>query len=120
VNPYLLLIAGIAWVASIGAAGWIAYGAGKDHETAIQAREDRAVAIATDAAASAAAGAIARIEIKQVTIRQQLEREVREKTVFRDCRAGDDVVRMLNAAAGAASAASAAGDGQLPRSGAAR
>ena len=75
-NPYLLLGAGLLWVASIAAAGWWAYGAGQDSELATQAREDRTAAIATESAASAAAAAINRIEVKHVTVRQQLEREV--------------------------------------------
>jgi len=48
-NPYALL----------AAAGWWAYGAGRDAELATQAREDRAVAVATDAAAKLPSAALA-------------------------------------------------------------
>ncbi|MDY0748492.1 hypothetical protein SNE35_28590 [Paucibacter sp. R3-3] len=116
-NPYALLAAGGVWIGSIAAAGWWAYGAGRDAELATQAREDRAAVVATDAAASAAANAISHIEVKNVQIRQPLETIVRTETVFRDCRSGPDALRLLNSTPGIAAAASAADDGQLPASG---
>jgi len=109
----------LLWAASVAGAVWWGYERGQEHELAIQAREDRAAAVATGAAASAAARAIAKIDVKQVTIRQQLEREVREKTVFRDCHSGHDAVRLLNALP-AIDPASAPFGGELPASGAAR
>ena len=118
-NPYTLLGGVLLWVASIAAAGAWSYNAGKDAEIATQAREDRAAAVATQAAASAAAHAISQIEVRNVTIRQPLETIVRTEQVFRDCRSGPDAQRLLNSTPGVAPAASAAGDGQLPASGAA-
>lgn len=121
-SPYALLVAGGLWLASVVAAGWWAYGAGKNAELATQAREDRAAAVATEAAARAAASAISKIEVKHVTLRQQLEREVQTREVFRECRSGPAAVGMLNASPGiaAASAASSPGGGQLPGIGATR
>lgn len=120
-NPYAIAAGLVLWAASVLGAGWWAYGAGKDAELATQAREDRAAQVARDAATSAAAAAISRIEVKNVTVRQPLETIVRTEQVFRDCRSGPDAVRLLNATPGvAAPAASAAGDGQLPGTGAAR
>ncbi len=117
-NPYLLLASGLVWAASLAGTAWWFYDAGRSAELATQAREERAALVASDAAASAAAAAIAKIEVKHVTVRQQLEREVNTREVFRECRSGADAVRMLNAAPGIAPAASAAGGGQLPAAGA--
>jgi hypothetical protein len=120
-NPYTLLGVGALWVASVAAAGWWAYGAGQDAESAAQAREERAAVIGAQAAASAAAAAISRIEVRNVTVNKALEREVLTREVFRDCRSGAAAMQLLNATPGiAAGAASAPGDGELPASGAAR
>jgi hypothetical protein len=113
-NPYTLLGAVLLWVASVAAAGWWAYGAGQDSEVATQAREDKAVAIATQAATHAAAAAISKIEVRNVTVRQPLETIVRTEQVFTDCRSGPDAVRLLNSTPGIAAAASAPGRGELP------
>lgn len=113
-NPYFLLASVIAWAASVGGAFFYGQGIGKDSEIATQSREDKVAVIATEAAASAAAYAISKLEIKHATIRQTLQREVIEKPVFRDCRSGADAARMLNDTIGAPAAASAASGGQLP------
>ncbi len=110
-NPYALLAGLGIWAASVLGAGWWAYGAGKDSEIATQAREDRAAAVATEAATSAAATAISKIEVKNVQIRQPLETIIRTEKVFQDCRSGPNAVRLLNATPGIAPAASAPGDG---------
>lgn len=121
-NPYAILAASGLWLASVAAAGWWAYGAGRNAELATQVREDRVAAVATQAAASAAAGAISKIEVKNVTVRQQLEREIQTHEVYRDCRSGPAAVGLLNATPGIAAAApaSAPGGGQLPGAGASR
>jgi hypothetical protein len=119
-NPYAILAALVLWASSVVAAGWWAYGTGRDHELATQAREDHAAQVSRDAAAQAAAKAIAAIEVKNVTIRQPLETIVRTEQVFRDCRSGPDAVRLLNGTPGIAAAASAASGGELPASGPAR
>ena len=113
-TPYGLLGGALLWAASIAAAGWWAYGAGRDAEVATQAREDKTAARATEAAAAAAALAISKIEVRNVVVNKQLEREVFTREVFRDCRSGADAVRLLNATPGVAPAASAPGGGQLP------
>lgn len=111
---YGAMAAGLLWVASVAAAGWWAYGAGKDSELATQAREDRTAVVASAAAASAAAAAINRIEVKHVTVTQALQREVIDRPVYRDCRSGDDAVRLFNSAIEGAASQPGAGGGQLP------
>jgi hypothetical protein len=94
VNPYALLVGGIAFLAAVGGAGWQGYRMGRDAEIAAQAREDRAV----QAALKVTAEAIAAIEVKHVTIKQRAETEIREVPVYRDCRNTDVGLQLINAA----------------------
>jgi hypothetical protein len=115
-----ILVVGAVWAGTLVAAGWWAYGAGQNHEIAARSREDRAASASAQIAAAAAAEAISKIEVKHVTLRTHLEREIQTREVFRDCRSGDDARRLLNASPGVAPAASAPGGGELPVSGPAR
>ena len=97
-NPYSILCALVL-------AGALAFGAyvqgrkdGRNACLAAEARDEKVAQIAGAAAAASAAEAISQIEVKHVTIRQQLETQVREIPVFRDCHAPADSVRKLNAA----------------------
>ena len=107
-NPYLLLGGVITWAASIAGAFFYGHGVGRDMEIAIQARENKVATIATEAAASAVAYSLSKMQVKNVTIRQQLETQVRENTVYRDCKLDAGAVRLLNSSPGIAPAASAA------------
>jgi len=119
-NPWALLGILLAVGALTGGAYWQGRRDGENSEIASRQRVEDVRTAATEAAASAVAAGIARIEVKNTTIRQTLEREVRENTVYRDCRSGPGPVGLLNATEGIAPAASAPGDGKLPASGAAR
>lgn len=112
-NPYILLAIFIAWAASIGGAGYLAYGAGQDKCIAEQARD----AVVAQIASEAAAEAIAKIEVKHTTVRQATETIVRENPVFRDCRSGDAARVLFNSAIPAESSAD---PGKLPASDATR
>lgn len=101
-NLTAVLVTALLWGASVAGAGWWAYGAGQDHCEAAQARDDRVAQVAYDSAASATASAIAKIEIKNTTITQKMQKEVYEKTVYRDCHSGPDAVRLLNSTISAA------------------
>lgn len=115
--PYLWLGIGVAWVASVAGAGWVAYDAGKDNEIAARVREDRAASAAAQIAATAAAEAISKIEVQRVEITQPVLREVRERTVYRECRHTPDGMRGVNAALTGTS--EPAGGGELPAASAA-
>lgn len=115
-NLYAIVAAGLLWGASLTATGYWFYGAGQDHCEAQSAREERLVSQASDAAASSVASAIAMIKVTNKTVKQTLEKEVREKTIYRDCRSSDDAVRLLNQTTGASSAASVPVGSQLPGS----
>ena len=77
-------------------------------------REERLVRAAGDQAASAAAGAIARIKVQHTTIRQEVEREIQERPVYVDCRHGPEQLQRINAALGG-HRPEPPGVGQLPR-----
>lgn len=105
-----------AWLISLVlalAGGWRL---GIDHMKASAADADKVRAETIAAAQQGAADAISKIEVRNVTVRQALQREIVEKPVFRDCRSGPDAVQLLNRAAGIEPGASAADRGELPAS----
>jgi hypothetical protein len=109
-NPYVLLALVVGWGASVAGAGYWAYGAGQNKCIAEQARDAAVAQIASEAAAEA----ISKIEVKHTTVRQTLEKEIHERTVFRDCRSGPDAVRLFNSAI--PEAQQGASSGELPAS----
>jgi hypothetical protein len=117
-NPYSLLAGLLIWGASLGAATWWAWHAGSDHEIARLAREDdieqRAIVASTDAAASA----IAAIKVRNTTIQNEVQHEVSERVVYRECLHSPEQLQRLNAALTGAQPAAA--DGKLPAADAAR
>jgi hypothetical protein len=121
VNPYILLALVAAWLGS-GAAAYHYGGKHKaDEIEAGLARDERVTILASEAARLSTAEAIATIEVKNTTIRQTLEKEVHEKTVYRDCRSSDDAVRLLNSSTAVAKPGPVAASGvELPASGPAR
>jgi hypothetical protein len=97
-NPTVLLLALVGWLASAGGAFWYGTNVGEDHQVAIEAAIEKTVVATREAGQQGAAKAIAKIEVKNVTINRQLETTVRDNPVFRDCRSGDDSVRLYNSA----------------------
>ena len=95
--------------------------AGRNEQIAKQATIDQVAAEFERKVAAVTANAISRIEVKNVTIRQQLEREVLTREVFRDCRSGPAAVGLLNGSPGvAAEPAESAGGGVVPAAAAPR
>lgn len=97
-SPYAALAGVLLLVATHGATAWWMYGAGKEHEIAIQAREERAAQVAGDAAAKAAAKAISQIKVRNTTIQNEVQKVVTEVPVYRDCRHTDEAFRSINEA----------------------
>lgn len=108
-GPYSAAIGILLWVGSVGAGIWWGQSIGQDKCLAEQARDAAVAQIAADTAAEA----ISKIEVKNTTIRQTLEKEIHEKTVFRDCRSGPSAVSLLNSTEGVAAQPSASAV-QLP------
>lgn len=122
-NPWLLLAVVVGWGASVAGAGWFMYERGQDNCEAVKARENRVAAVATDAAASAAGAAIAKLRPKITTIRQEAEREIRTNTVYAECRHSPGQLERINEAitgapfrpaAGSMPAAASSPIGNLP------
>lgn len=99
-SPWSILAIVLAAGAMVGGSYWQGRKDGAAGEIATQAREDRAAAIASDAAASAIAAAIPKITVKHQTVRQELEREIRTNPVYlrADCDTGPDSLRRFNSA----------------------
>ena len=118
--PYLAAAAVVA-SAVCGAWGYKQGRAdGRELAAAQDARERDIAAHAAQVAAASAAEQIARIRVQHTTVRGEVEREVLERVVYRECVHSADQLQRINAAiSGAAIASSAAGGGQLPRTDAA-
>ena len=114
-GPLSLLWADYKWVAFLLAlVGAYAYGR---HDGAAlvegeQAREERLVQEAVNKSLDSVSSALSKLEVKNVTIRRAVEREVREKPVYVDCRHDADGLRLLNTAL--ENRPVPAGDRQLP------
>jgi hypothetical protein len=99
-NLYTTLAMVIAWGASVAGAFFYGEGVGKDSEIATQAREDKVALVASAAAASAAANAISKLEVKHAVIRQKADTIIREVPVYRDCLNDNRVLDAINQARG--------------------
>jgi hypothetical protein len=111
INPWFIIAALIAFGAATGGAYLRGRSDGKDSCLADAARDERVTAIASEAAASATAQALSKLEVKNVTITKALQTEVVTREVFRECRSGPDALRLLNSTPGIAAPASAASSG---------
>lgn len=107
-NPYLIIA---ALVAVMGAA-YGGFTLGVDHEQASQARQDDVVRKVVEEVNTATAVSLSKISVKNTTIRQELEREIKTNTVYRDCSHSDDGLRIVNEAL--TGNARPAGDRKLP------
>ncbi|QHI99376.1 hypothetical protein GT347_16150 [Xylophilus rhododendri] len=112
-----VLLALLGMALAFAAGTWYGTGLGEDREYAKRAREDAIVDKAGQAAQLAAAKAIAANKPRNVTIRQETEREIQTRTVYADCRHSPDQMQRLNEAL--TGRAEPAGVSQLPGLGAA-
>lgn len=113
-NPWTILAA----VLLVGALTGVAYRQGRadgeDKIVAQQAREAELSQKAVDAANATAAAAIAGIKVQHRTITQEVNREVIERPVYRDCLHSPDQLQRINAAITGAAKAEPAGSGVMP------
>jgi len=116
-NPWLLLVVVLAWGATVGGAFFYGEASGEAREKAGQKSRDDLVREIREAGQQGAAAAIAQLKPRNVTIKQELEREIQTNTIYRDCRVPADGVRLANDAI--AGGPQPAGGGQLPAGGAA-
>lgn len=109
----LNLIWALACACSLLAGTWYGTGIGQDKEYARRARDDAFVQKAFDAGQQGAAAAIAANRPRNITIKQETEREIQTNTVYNDCHATPNGVRLVNEAL-TGRRADPAGAGQLP------
>lgn len=106
-NPWMLLGLAVAFLSALF--GAYRHGvATTEGKYALVAQESQK---ARDEALQAAAKEIAKIDVKNVTIRQNLEKEVHEKLVYTECRNSDAGMQLINAAL---TNTIPAGDSKLP------
>lgn len=110
-NPWLLLAAVVACIGSF----FYGQRMGEESAEARAAREERIATTAREAGQRGAAEEIAKIKPRNVTIRQELEREIQTNTVYRDCRVPAGGVRLANDAL--TGRAERSGGGELPEAG---
>lgn len=108
-NPYLI----VAALAAVIGAGYGGFRLGVDHEVAARTREDQHVAKAVEAANGVAALAISKIRVRHAQITNEVQREIIEKVVYRECRHSPDGLRLVNDAL-AGSWTVPVGSGELP------
>lgn len=97
-SPYALFTAGALAVAATVGSFFYGQRIGAQGEIAKQAGIDAAVRDTREAAQQGAAAAIAALKPRNVTIRQELEREIQTNTVYRDCIVPAGGVRLVNEA----------------------
>lgn len=94
-----LILAGILAAVLSGAGGvWYGMGLGKDQLLAQQARESKIIEDTRELAMQGAAAAIAANKPRNVTIKQEVQREIQTNTVYADCRHSAEQLQRINAA----------------------
>ena len=91
-NPWIMLAGLLALLASFGGG----YAKGRIDAESNQVRDELLIQQAAQAAQSATAELIANIKIKNTTIKQEIQREILEKPVYRDCRHDAVGVQLIN------------------------
>jgi hypothetical protein len=97
-NPYVLGAIILAYLASVGAAGYKGYQMGEDHVIAENAKLVSVEVRTRDAALAVTGEAISQIKVNNVTVRQKAETITRERVVYSDCKHDDDGLRLINEA----------------------
>lgn len=111
-NLYAILAGVVAVLLAIGGAGYQGYRMGKDSVIARQARDDAVRMETLQLAQQGAAEAIAEIQVRNVTVRQTLDREIIHVPDYSRCHHSDGGLRSVNAAL--ANQNQPAGDIELP------
>ncbi len=97
-NPYAILGGVLLAGAALGGAYWQGRQDGASGVIAAQADAEQIRQDTIRAADEGTARALARLEIKHVTIKQQADTVVREVPVYRDCRHDGRMLDAINAA----------------------
>lgn len=114
-NPYLLVAVGAAWLVSCGASYLQGRDDGRNAQIVAEFKAADESAKVRAAASRGAASAIAAMQPRNTTIIQEVQREVREHTFYRDCRHSPDGLRKLNEALTGRRDEPGAGADSMPR-----
>lgn len=119
-SPWALLAAVLSAIAIAGGSYWQGRQDGRDAELAEAVRDEQVASIASEAAASAIAAAIPKITVRHQTVRQELEREIQTRDVYRNvaCDTGPDSLQRFNATIPGAVASAPPRHSAVPASGA--
>jgi hypothetical protein len=117
-NPYTIIGALLIWGVTFVAGYGYGHRAGVDRTISGQASADQVRRETIEAAQQGAAQAIATLKPVNTTIVQKTQKEVRENTVYRDCRVPASGVQLANEAI-TGRPAEPAGGGVVPGPGAA-
>jgi len=90
--PINIILPAVLALLLFGAGTWTGY----EFATGQQAKQERLVAKVQEAAAQSTAQEIAKIQITNTTIRQEVLRETVEKPVYTDCRHTPDGLQLVN------------------------
>lgn len=113
-KPWIIVIIGVLWAASLASGGAFAYQAGQDNVTAFNAKAEKIVLATREAGQQGAAAAIAANRPRNNTIINEVQREIQTNTVYADCRHTPAGLRGLNEAL-TGKRAERSGGGELPR-----
>lgn len=97
-NPWVLIVIGLAWVSSVGYAGYKGADYGETKAIAAQTKLDDAVKKTREAALEGAAQAIALNKPINQTIVQKVQREIQTNTIYTECRHTATGLRGVNEA----------------------
>ncbi len=97
-NPWLIIGVIIASFIATIASYKFGYDNGTNEIKALQLSEEKLIAKVEESARLGAANEIAKIQLKQTTIYNKVQREVQTNTVYRECKHTADGLRNLNEA----------------------
>lgn len=113
VNPWVILGIVLAFI-GVGTGAYIKGGTdAMNREQAQAAREEHVAQIAYEAGLRGTAKVVSEIEITHTTIQQKAKEIIREQTVYRDCVADPELIRLLDNARANLPASLPAGDSKL-------
>jgi len=103
---WIILGALLLSLASSGGAYIYGLGVGEAKMLARQSAQDTLIREVIDASTQAAAAEIAKIKVRHVTVNQQLQKEIQERTIYTECHTGPSVVSLFNSIAPPSASAS--------------
>ncbi|MFO1465883.1 MAG: hypothetical protein U1F35_05495 [Steroidobacteraceae bacterium] len=112
--PWALLAFVLAIAGAAAGGEWHGRGAERDKIEAEAARDAHVAQVASEASQKAAAAAIAGIQVQHVNIKQPLQKEIVEHTVYRDCDNTPTGLSLINSAITGTLWAVPPGDRELP------